>query len=419
MSKYRHAKGLSPMQILIIVGIAIVSLALIGGGAFAVVHFTSDKEEPTTAPTVATTAPTVAPATIDEPATEAVDEDAQYTELAKKHLATMSLEEKIYQMFMVTPESLTGVDVATAAGDQTKDAITKYPVGGIYYTSQNFEDATQTSDMIKNSQSYSKTPMFIAVSEEGGETAPVYSKLNTTKVDLTFTNSDSKKAFNSAATIAKDINKFGFNFNFSPFANVTQDAKPETVGENVVQAMKGYQSNSVVPAINFFPVASDSDKTLDEMKSSDFVPFVSAIKDSADVITLSASRAKGVDDIPAFMSTKIVTDILTNELKFSGVIITPNLSDTALTDAYDNVSLATSSVKAGSDILLCPNNIDEYFTAIKTAVDKGEIPSVRIDHSVTKILALKYKYGILSETQSQISNTQATQTATETETTAQ
>ena len=185
MSKYRHAKGLSPMQILIIVAIVIVSLAIIGGGAFAAIQLTKDKEEPTVAPTIATTAPTVAPATIDEPATEA-DSNAQYTELAKKHLENMTIDEKIYQMLVVTPEALTGVDVATAAGDATKTSIEKYPVGGIYYSADNFEDATQTTDMIKNSQSYAKTSMFIAVSEEGGENAPVASKLSTTKVDFTF-----------------------------------------------------------------------------------------------------------------------------------------------------------------------------------------------------------------------------------------
>ena len=61
MSKYRHAKGLSPMQILIIIGIVVLSLALICGGAFAAYHFTAGKEEPTTPPTVATPAPTAAP----------------------------------------------------------------------------------------------------------------------------------------------------------------------------------------------------------------------------------------------------------------------------------------------------------------------------------------------------------------------
>ena len=414
MAKYRHSKGLSPLQIFLIVAISLVSLSIIGGGAFAVQHFVLAKEEPTNPPTVATTAPTVAPATVDEPATEAVDTDTQYTELAKKHLENMSLDEKIYQMLMVTPESLTGVDVATAAGDATKEAITKYPVGGVFYRADNFEDETQTTDMIKNSQSYAKTAMFIAVSEDGGETAPVYSKLNTTKVDYAFTEDGAQKTFENASTIAKDIKKFGFNFNFSPSANVVADVKPETTGDNITQVIKAFQSEFVISAPKYFPVTADSEKTLDELKTSEFVPFVSAIKDGADVITLSSNKLTKIEDAPVFLSKKVVTDTLINELKFDGVIVTPNLSDSALTGAYDSTALATGSIKAGADILFCPSNIDEYFTAIKSACDSGDIKEERINESVTKILALKYKNGILIESTPEISNTQTAETTNST-----
>lgn len=411
MSKYRHAKGLSPMQILIIIGVVVLSLALIGGGAFAAMYFSSEKEEPTTPPTVATPAPTTAPATVDELPTAAVDADAKYTDLAKKHLENMSLDEKIYQMLVVTPEALTGVDVATAAGDATKTSIEKYPVGGIYYSANNFEDATQTTEMIKNSQSYAKTAMLIAVAEEGGENAPVYSKLNTTKVDFTFAEDGGKNTFENASTVAKDLKKFGFNFNFAPASNVPADTKPETVGENISQAIKGYESNFVVSAPKYFPISADSEKTLDELKTSDLVPFVSAIKDGADAITLTSNKATKIEDVPVFMSKKVVSDTLINELKFNGVIITPNLSDSSITDAYDSTALATGSIKAGVDILFCPKNIDEYYTAIKNAFDNGDITIERIDSSVIKILTLKYKYGILEETSAEISNTQTTETA--------
>ena len=410
MSKYRHAKGLSPMQILIIIGVVVLSLALIGGGAFAAMYFSSEKEEPTTPPTVATPAPTTAPATVDELPTEAVDADAKYTDLAKKHLENMSLDEKIYQMLVVTPEALTGVDVATAAGDATKTAIEKYPVSGIYYSANNFEDATQTTEMIKNSQSYAKTAMLIAVAEEGGENAPVASKLNTTKVDFTFVQDGGKQTFENASTVAKDLKKFGINTNFAPSSNIPADTKPEIVGENVVQAVKGYKSNFVVSAPKYFPVSADSTKPAVELEKSEFVPFVSAIKDGADAIILSPYKASQIEDAPAFMSKRIVTDTLTMGLQFNGVIITPNLSDEAITGEYDNKTLARNSIDAGVDILLCPNNIDEYYTAIKEAFESGEITKERIDNSVTKILALKYKYGILEETPSEISNTQTAPT---------
>ena len=131
MAKYRHAKGPSPLQVFLIVLVVILSIGVVAGAAFAVYHFGFDKEEevPTQAPVV----PTIA--TFDEAPTEPATEDldAKYTELAKKYVSNMSEDEKIYQLLITTPESLTGVDAATMAGDATKTALEEYPVGGIVY----------------------------------------------------------------------------------------------------------------------------------------------------------------------------------------------------------------------------------------------------------------------------------------------
>lgn len=51
--------------------------------------------------------------------------------------AGMTLEQKVAQMFMITPDALTGVDGATMAGDSTKAAYTQYPVGGLIYMAKN------------------------------------------------------------------------------------------------------------------------------------------------------------------------------------------------------------------------------------------------------------------------------------------
>lgn len=67
----------------------------------------------------------------DEP--ELSKEEQKVNEL----LSEMSLEEEVYQLFIVTPEQLTKMGTVTVAGEKTKSAISKYPVGGIIYFSQN------------------------------------------------------------------------------------------------------------------------------------------------------------------------------------------------------------------------------------------------------------------------------------------
>ena len=121
MAQYRHAKGPGPLKIFIVVLVVLLSIGVVAGAAFAVYHFGFDKEEevPTQAPVVETIA------TFDEAPTEPATEDldAKYTELAKTYVSNMSEDEKIYQLLITTPESLTGVDAATMAGDATKTAI--------------------------------------------------------------------------------------------------------------------------------------------------------------------------------------------------------------------------------------------------------------------------------------------------------
>ena len=52
-------------------------------------------------------------------------------------LSAMTLEEKVAQMFFVTPEALTGAAFVTEAGEITEERFSEYPVGGIIYFTEN------------------------------------------------------------------------------------------------------------------------------------------------------------------------------------------------------------------------------------------------------------------------------------------
>lgn len=70
-------------------------------------------------------------------------------------LATMTIEQKVAQIFMVTPETLTGTDQVTIAGNGTKTALQTYPVGGILYGTGNFVGVPQMKELIGNAQAMS------------------------------------------------------------------------------------------------------------------------------------------------------------------------------------------------------------------------------------------------------------------------
>lgn len=93
-----------------------------------------------------------------------------FSTLVEAKMLTMTTEEKVAQLFLIPPESITGVRAVTSAGNTTKRAIEKYPVGGFVYEKKNFLGATQATTMIKKVQEFANgrigLPLFIIVKED-------------------------------------------------------------------------------------------------------------------------------------------------------------------------------------------------------------------------------------------------------------
>ncbi len=436
---FKHVKRkLSPLaaKILIISASVLVLLLVL----FAIYKFANAKNLDNKAPQAATEQletqePTQAPTQAPTEAPTQITIDEKYLNLAKEYVKDMSNKEKFCQMMIVTPESLTGVDVATAAGDATKEALEKYPVGGIIYFSQNLEDEEQTIEMIKNSQSYAKTAMFIAIDEEGKTVARAQEKLGTTEFEDMYKYKDKgeKTAYDNAKTIASDISKFGFNLDLAPVADVWSNPSNTVIGERaysddfnqaaslISSAVKGFKDGKVMTALKHFPGHGDTkedtheklayvNKTKDVIVSEELLPFKSGLEAGADMVMVGHLVVSDIDETyPATLSPKVISQLLKEELRFDGVVISDSFQMAAITDNYTANKIVKNAVNAGIDILLMPENIDDYLKAFENAVKDGSITQEQIDNSVTKIIALKYKNGLLKDTNS--SKTSATETA--------
>lgn len=363
-----------------------------------------------------------------EEAAEPTEESAEsltIEEQAARLLASMTLEEQIYQMFIVTPEQITGVSVATQAGSATEEALQTYPVGGIVYFADNIVTREQCSEMIANSQSYSKVGLFIAVDEEGGTVARIgnNSAMGTTSfpnMKAIGDSGDAKEAWNVGYTIGMEIGELGFNLDFAPVADVDSNPDNPVIGDRsfgtdaalvseMVQAeVQGFQESGVLSTLKHFPghgdTATDShegytelNKTLEELYQVEFVPFQSGIAAGADFVMvghISVPQVTG-DDVPASLSGTMI-DILKNDLGFDGLVITDSMRMEAITDRWPSAEAAVLAVQAGVDVILMPEDLEEAVAGIQGAVETGEIPEERIARSVQKILEMKIQAGIES-----------------------
>lgn len=350
----------------------------------------------------------------EEPEPVVDDGTAEINDIISK----MTLHDKVCQMMIVTPESITGVGVAVQAGDATKEALANTPVGGVIYFSQNFDSIDQTKEMLSNTKKFAvenkSIPLFIAVDEEGGTVARVSDTLGTTAFNDMYQYKDmgADTAYSNAKTIASDISALGFDLDFAPVADTWSNPGNYVIGtraysddfsqtaELIPNAVKGFHDGGVCCSLKHFPGHGDTDadphygmatsgKTLAELETQEYLSFKSGIEAGADMVMMGHITMTNVDNLPASLSQKMIQEELRGKLGFNGVVITDSLLMGAVTEGYSNAELAVAAVKAGNDILLMPQDPVEAASAIEAAVTSGEISEERINDSVRRILTLK------------------------------
>ncbi len=345
-----------------------------------------------------------------------------------KHLANMTLQEKVYQLLIVTPESLAGTTAAvTASGTEIQASLQERPVGGIIYFAQNLKSADQTRSMIANAQTYAQeshgTGLFIAVDEEGGKVACVAGTLGTTAYSPMATygaKGDARAVEAIGEDIAADIAQFGFNVDFAPVADVNVNADnelgdrifssdPAVVAEMSAAMVKGLQKSGKVSAtLKHFPGLgagggnTHNDKvcritrSLDELRSCEFKAFQGGIDAGSDFVMVGHQTMECAgDNLPADLSYTVMTRWLRDELGYNGIVITDSHTMATITSNYGSGEAAKASFAAGADMILMPADPDAAFMEIYKAVRSGEIPESRLNESVRRILRVKAKYGLL------------------------
>lgn len=342
--------------------------------------------------------------------------------LAEQTLAGMTLREKVYQMFIVYPSAVTGIRTVTAAGETTRKALEKYPVGGFLYDRTNMVSKEQVRTMLTNTQGYARIPMILTCDEEGGRVNRLMGTVGTTYIGpmLGYKDQGADVARSNAQTIAKDLVSCGFNTDLAPVADVWSNPRNTVIGDRaysdsyeqaaqlIPAAVEGFHAGGVACALKHFPGHGDTSadshygsvyvyKPLDEIRQEELLSFQAGIDAGADMVMMGHLIISDVDDQPALFSEKLVTQLLREEMGFQGVVISDGLQMQAMTDHYSSAEIALRSVKAGVDILLCPRDLESAVNALLHAVETGEISEERIDESVLRILTLKENRGILTE----------------------
>lgn len=346
----------------------------------------------------------------------------------KKKTGDYTLEQKVGQLFIVRPDALdfsiplgdienADADGVTSVTSAVESTIEKYYVGGVCQFSKNILNPDQLKKFNNALQTASEIPMFITVDEEGGIVArlannssfglPKYK--SAASVGASGNSNDAKKM---GKTIGGYLKDYGFNMDFAPDADVNTNPNNPIIGSRafssdakiaasmVGAAAEGFRESGILPTLKHFPghgdTAEDSHsllavthKSLDELKSCEFLPFkADSGMHCVMVGHIAAPKVTG-NNTPASLS-KTLVDMIPD--KDNTLIITDSLSMKAISDAYSSGEAAVAAFEAGCDILLMPEDFKAAYNGILEAVKSGRISEERLNESIIKIKRYKNEF---------------------------
>lgn len=318
-------------------------------------------------------------------------------------LDKMSLEEKVGQLLFVRcPEKA------------ELESLMAIKPGGILMFGRDFDGLTREEviEKIDNFQSQSRLPLIIGVDEEGGTVVRVSSNPNLAPQKYKSPQDIYKEGgMEAVAANAREKSELllslGINMNLAPVADVSQDPDTyiykrsfgkgyEETAEFIERTVTEMNKAGINSVLKHFPgygeVTGDShkgtvynEKSAEEIRSSDLVPFKAGIDAGASCVLVSHNTVNSLDgENPASLSAA-VHEILRDELGFEGVIMTDDIAMGAVADV-DNVYVR--AVLAGNDLLITTDYKTGY-KQILNAVKNGEIDEEVIDQAVKRVLSLK------------------------------
>lgn len=331
---------------------------------------------------------------------------------AEQYVDNLPLEKQVAQMFFARCPSSGAVA-----------EIKRYAPGGYILFARDFEKQTPSSikKIIQEYQSAASVPMLIGVDEEGGTVVRI-SKFPVFR-STPFSSPAEIYASGGTAALMRDVKEkdqllksLGINVNLAPVCDVTTNPDDyiyrRTLGKEAKETAEGIKAivdqmtaDDMGTVLKHFPgygsnvdthtgIAID-DRSLDSFRQNDYLPFIAGIEAGAGGVLVNHNIINSMDvSRPATLSPAVHA-ILRNELNFQGVIMTDDLSMSAITKYTNGKNAAVSAVLAGNDLLISSDFANQYH-AVLAAVQEGTIPRAQIRSSVIRIVQWKIGLGLIT-----------------------
>jgi len=291
-------------------------------------------------------------------------------------------------------------------------------LGGVCVFGPNIESLEQLKDLTSDIRR-ANPHAIIAIDEEGGDvTRLFYASGSPFPGNAILGRIDDVELTESiGARVGRAVRAAGCNLDFAPDTDINSNsdnpvigvrsfgAEPYLVARHSAAWVRGIESTGVAGSAKHFPGHGDTavdshlalpvvDRSLDELRARELVPFRAAIDAGTRTIMTSHILVPQLDpDRPATLSPTILQGLLREELGFDGVIVSDALDMEGASGALGIPAAAAAAVAAGCDLLcIGTDNTDDQLADIEQrmldAVATGELPADRLADAAARVRAL-------------------------------
>ena len=288
---------------------------------------------------------------------------------------------------------------------------------------KNIKDPEQLKRLTGDLQKISRTPLFIAIDQEGGlvsRLSPSYFVVSTYSARYLGVRNKPDLTLAEAEKTAKTLKDVGVNLNFAPCVDLEIDKSSKVIAglqraysENpavvISQAravIQGHDKYGILTVLKHFPghgsAAGDTHQGFVDVTKTysqkELLPYKTLISEGLAHGVLTAHvYDKNIDsEFPASLSKKMIEGNLVNKLGFKGLVFTDDIQMGALKNSFTLKETLKNAINAGNDVIIIGNNLTydpeiakKSVEMIYNLVKSGDIPEARIDAAYGKIMEYK------------------------------
>ncbi len=326
---------------------------------------------------------------------------------------SLNFDERVGQLFMVAAYSNKDQQHVMSVDKLVSD----YKIGGLIF----FQGGPVRQARLTNRfQAKAKTPLFIGIDAEWGLSMRLDSTYRYPWNMTVGAVQDMRLVERMGQQMAQQAKRMGIHFNFAPVLDINTNAANPIIGnrsfgenkDNVTNRalalMRGIQSQGVYATGKHFPghgdTSTDSHHALPflnftriRLDQVEFFPYKRLFDNglaSIMVAHLNVPSVEPTENYPTSLSYNLITNIVQGDMGFKGLIFTDALNMKGASGYMQPGDIDVEAFLAGNDVLLFAENVPVAIERFRQAYKDSILSDVRLEHSVKKILAYKYRIGL-------------------------